>query len=180
MTRPDPLRSLSVNGETRVVCVDAGKPLVDVVRDDLKLTGTRVGCRNGDCGACTVLIDGASFKSCLVPAGRAFGHRIVTLEGVAGRAALHPVQLSFWDNNGFQCGFCLAGHILCVVELLVANPTASETQIVAALSGNLCRCTGYWSIVAAALQVVNSGFQDPDEAELGQQTAALPAGYLPV
>ena len=147
MTDPRPL---NVNGIQFDGEYDPGAPLVDVLRNDVGLTGTHVGCRNGDCGACTVLIDGAPYKSCIVPAGRVAGQRIETLEGLADGDDLHPVQQHFWNANAFQCGFCLAGQVLCTVATLRGNPAADPADLNTALAGNLCRCTGYQQIVVAA------------------------------
>jgi aerobic-type carbon monoxide dehydrogenase small subunit (CoxS/CutS family) len=141
---------VTVNHEARSLRVDAGSALVDVLRDDLHLTSARVGCRNGDCGACTVLVDGDPVKSCLLPCGRVDGREIETLEGLAGPAGLHPVQQAFWDANAFQCGFCLSGSVLCTVAMLRAEPDPTTAQIDDALAGNLCRCTGYQRIRAGA------------------------------
>ena len=149
-----PLKLL-VNGRRVEVDVDRGKPLVDVIRDDLRMLGTHVGCRNGDCGSCTVLVDGEPIKSCLVPAHRVAGLAIETLEGLAEGANLHPVQRVFWESNAFQCGFCLAGHVLCTVALSRKNPDANLAEVKEALAGNLCRCTGYQQIVSAAVEAVS-------------------------
>jgi carbon-monoxide dehydrogenase small subunit len=148
----DVTMELSVNHTAKVVRTDGGKALVDLLRDDLDLTGTHVGCRNGDCGACTVLVDGEPVKSCLVPCARAEGREVETLEGLATGEALHPVQQAFWDANAFQCGFCLSGSVLCTVALLRAEPSPSAEEIEDALAGNLCRCTGY--------QQIRAGVQD--------------------
>jgi aerobic-type carbon monoxide dehydrogenase small subunit (CoxS/CutS family) len=142
--------ALTVDGKAHVVSASPGKPLVDVLRDDLGLRGTHVGCRNGDCGACTVLIEGAAYKSCLVPCHRASGKRVETLEGLAREGELHPVQRAFWEHNAFQCGFCLSGQVLCTVEVLRAQPHPEKAAIIEALAGNLCRCTGYQQILHAA------------------------------
>jgi carbon-monoxide dehydrogenase small subunit len=147
MTDPGPL---IVNGTQFDADYDPGAPLVDVLRDDIGLKGTHVGCRNGDCGACTVLIDGAPYKSCIVPAGRVAGQRIETLDGLADGDDLHPVQQHFWTANAFQCGFCLAGQVLCTVAALRDNPAADPAERSSALAGNLCRCTGYQQIIVAA------------------------------
>jgi carbon-monoxide dehydrogenase small subunit len=139
---------VTVNRIAQAVRTDASKPLADMLRDDLGLTGAHVGCRNGDCGACTVLVDGAPVKSCLVPSGRVHGHEVETLEGLATADELHPVQQAYWDANAFQCGFCLSGSVLCAVALLRDEPSPSDGQIDDALTGNLCRCTGYHQIRA--------------------------------
>jgi aerobic carbon-monoxide dehydrogenase small subunit len=141
----------SVNGRRIEVASWAGTALIDVLRDDLGLMGTHAGCRNGDCGACTVLVDGLAFKSCLVPGFRVADRDVETLDGLAKDGVLHSVQRTFWEANAFQCGFCLSGNILCIVELLRSNPTPELSDVEDALKGNLCRCTGYQQIAAAAL-----------------------------
>ena len=151
---------LTVNGTAHAVPAEPGKPLVDFLRDDLQLRGTHVGCRNGDCGACTVLIDGKPYKSCLVPSHRADGCQVETLEGLAKDRELHPVQRIFWESNAFQCGFCLSGNVLCTVALLRNKPDASLGEVKEALAGNLCRCTGYQQIVAAAMTARDCASQD--------------------
>ncbi len=162
----------TVNGTAREVTTDPGRALVDVLRTGLGLVGTHVGCRNGACGACTVLVDGASFKSCLVPVARVAGQAVETLEGLADEDELHPVQQAFWDHNGFQCGFCLAGHILCTVELMRATQAAAPEDIAEALRGNLCRCTGYEQILAAARSALaQAGQPGPCRPQLGDPEA---------
>ncbi len=151
---------LAVNGSSREVAVDPRKPLVHVLRDELGLTGTRFGCLTGHCGACTVRLDGHAVKSCTVLAASANGSQIVTIEGVARNGALHPLQQAFWDRFGFQCGFCTPGMIMTALEVLAEHPDPDEATIRAALSGNLCRCTGYQSIVDAILAAARSGAKD--------------------
>lgn len=141
--------SFQLDGDEVEVSVDHGRTLLEVLRHDLAKTGTHAGCRNGDCGACTVLIDGAPFKTCLVPAGRVEGASLQTVEGLADGEELHPVQEAFWKHNAFQCGFCTPGHMLCAVALLREEAKPSNGQIRDAIAGNLCRCTGYQQIVAA-------------------------------
>ncbi len=146
----DPVTSISttVNGTEVALAVDGGRALADVLRGDLGLHGTHLGCRNGDCGACTVLVDGRPFKSCLVPVGRIDGRVVETLDGVGDPAGgLHPVQEEFLAANAFQCGFCLAGHVLCTVAALRQDPVPDDLD--GELDGNLCRCTGYQQITAA-------------------------------
>jgi aerobic-type carbon monoxide dehydrogenase small subunit (CoxS/CutS family) len=145
-----PIR-LTVNGDERRVEVEPGLLLVDLLRDGLGLKGTHTGCLTGDCGACTVLLDGRSAKACTVLAASAAGATVTTLEGLARNGELHPVQRAFWEEHGFQCGFCLPGMVLAAVELLEASPTPDESEVRRALSGTLCRCTGYQSQVAAVL-----------------------------
>ena len=143
--------SFTLNGRHVELSADTGKPLVDLLRDDLDETSVQIGCRNGDCGACTVLVDGASIKSCIMPSGRISGRAVETIQGLATNDQLHPVQEAFWKANGFQCGYCISGQILCTVELLRKTPEAERVEMAAALEGNLCRCTGYQNIMAAAV-----------------------------
>jgi carbon-monoxide dehydrogenase small subunit len=138
---------LTVNGvERRVECEDRTL-LVELVRENLGLKGTHVGCLSGDCGACTLMVDGQIVKSCLMLAASADGASITTVEGLAAEGRLHPVQEAFWDHDGFQCGFCLPGHLFSALDLLDSNAAPSDAEIRAAIAGNLCRCTGYEKIV---------------------------------
>ena len=139
---------LNVNGSQYDVLVEPRKPLLAVLRDQLQLTGTKEGCSTGDCGACTVLLDGEPVTSCLVLAVQADGREVTTIEGVAN-GSLHPLQESMIDRLGFQCGFCTPGVIMSGVALLNRNPSAKDDEIRHALAGNLCRCTGYTKIVEA-------------------------------
>lgn len=144
------LFSCRVNGKPREAEISPVTSLLDFVRDELRLTGTHMGCMTGHCGACTVLVEGRVTKSCITPAVTVQRRHITTIEGLGGGdAPLHPVQQAFWDAAGFQCAYCAPGMVLAAVELLAGNPTPTEEQIRAALSGNLCRCTGYQSIVRA-------------------------------
>ena len=147
---------LTVNG--RPVQADAENTtlLVDLLRGALGLTGTHVGCDTGQCGACTVLIDGASVKSCSVLAVQAAGRSVTTVEGLAEAGALHPVQEAFIACHGLQCGFCTPGMMMSATCLLQSNPNPSEAEIVDALEGNLCRCTGYVNIVGAVQAAAKS------------------------
>lgn len=140
---------LTVNGQAKTVISDPRRPLLDVLREDLGLTGTKYGCGEGQCRACTVLVDGRPTLSCLTPISRVASARIVTIEGLAAGGALHPVQQAFLDEGAMQCGYCVPGMILTAVALLETNPNPTTDQIVAALNGNLCRCCGYPRIVAA-------------------------------
>jgi carbon-monoxide dehydrogenase small subunit len=140
---------LTVNGERREVEVDERLTLVDVLRGVLGLTGTHVGCRSGDCGACTVSLDGRIVKSCLVLAASADGSTVRTIEGLAPRRQLSAVQQAFWDEYGFQCGYCLPGMLFAAEDLLAENPDPTDDEIRHAIQGNLCRCTGYHGIVRA-------------------------------
>lgn len=142
---------LTVNGSEREVDVEPGLLLVELLRDRLGLKGTHVGCSTGDCGACTVRFDGRIVKACTILAGTASGSDVTTIEGIGTLDALHPVQQAFWDMHGFQCGFCLPGMIFSAIELLDERPAPTEAEIRRALSGNLCRCTGYQSQVGAVL-----------------------------
>ena len=141
--------TLNVNGAARTVEVEPRALLVYVLRDELDLTGTHIGCDTSQCGACTVLIDGRAVKSCTVLAVQAEGAEITTIEGLSGDDGLHPLQQAFWDKHGLQCGFCTPGFIMTAVDLLSQNPEPSEVEIRHAIEGNLCRCTGYQNIVAA-------------------------------
>jgi carbon-monoxide dehydrogenase small subunit len=143
---------LSVNGDLyrREIAPDA--TLLDVLRDDLGLTGTKWGCKTGDCGACTVLVDGEPVTSCIQLARQVEGHDITTIEGLDRQGGLDEVQAAFVSNGAAQCGFCTPGMILAVEALLRYNPTPDEAQVREALAGNLCRCTGYNKIVDATLE----------------------------
>lgn len=141
--------SLKVNGVTHRLLVESRRLLADVLRDDLGLTGTNLGCEHGVCGSCTVLFDGQSVRSCLMFAVQANGHEITTVEGLARSGEMHPLQKAFWEEQGLQCGFCTPGFLMTAYELLQQNPNPSEEEIRAALSGNICRCTGYQHIVNA-------------------------------
>lgn len=141
--------SVTVNGKTYENDVEPRLLLVHYLRDVLGLTGTHIGCDTSQCGACTVLIDGESVKSCTVFAVQASGTKITTIEGLATNGQLHPVQEGFWEEHGLQCGFCTPGMILSAVQLLERNPDPSEAEIRHAIEGNLCRCTGYHNIVKA-------------------------------
>jgi aerobic carbon-monoxide dehydrogenase small subunit len=152
---------LIVNGEARVAAADVRSTLSDFLRDDLGLTGTHVGCEHGVCGACTVLLDGRSVRSCLMLAVQARGHEITTIEGVAGPDGLHPVQQGFYDCHSFQCGFCTPGFVMTTMELLADDPTVDEPGIREALSGNVCRCTGYESIVEGVLRAKDLAAEQP-------------------
>src|SRR3954465_8030580 len=129
----------------------AGPPLLlsDFLRHELGLTGTHVGCEHGVCGACTILFDGEPVRSCIMLAVQADGHALATVEGLAPAGGLHPLQEAFWECHGLQCGFCTPGFLMTLVPFLEANPDPSEEEIRQALSGNLCRCTGYQHIVDA-------------------------------
>src|SRR5664279_3690659 len=140
---------LSVNGKARSVDTEPERPLLEVLREDLGLTGTKYGCGEGQCGACTVLLDGQPVLSCITPAREARDHKIVTIEGLARNGALHPVQQAFLDEGAVQCGYCTPGMILQTVALLEAHPQPTDAQIVDGLNGHLCRCSDYQRIMAA-------------------------------
>jgi carbon-monoxide dehydrogenase small subunit len=142
--------SLTVNGDTYNLAVEAWRTLNEVLREDLNLTGTKLGCGSGDCGACTVIVDGKSVSSCLTLAVEMDGRQILTVEGLAPSGeTLHPIQEAFIEKGAIQCGFCTPGMELSALNLLKTNPRPSDTQIRSAISGNLCRCTGYNKIVDA-------------------------------
>jgi carbon-monoxide dehydrogenase small subunit len=142
---------LQVNGTQVSASVAVRLHLADFLRQDLRLTGTHLGCEHGVCGACTILLDGRTARSCLMLAVQANGHSITTVEGIGTPEALHPLQEAFRDNHGLQCGFCTPGMLLTLLEFLGDNPRPTEAEVRIAISGNLCRCTGYQGIVAATL-----------------------------
>ena len=147
---------LTVNGRSHESEVEARTLLVHYLRDDLGLTGTKIGCDTSQCGACVVRLDfngdgGSTVKSCTCLAVQADGAQVTTIEGLAENGNLHPVQEAFWDNHGLQCGYCTAGMIMTVTELLERNPDPTADEVRAGLEGNICRCTGYHNIVKAAL-----------------------------
>ena len=141
---------LTVNGEAYDIYIEPWKTLLQVLRDEINLTGTKEGCQTGSCGTCTVLIDGKAVKSCLILVGQAKGKQITTIEGL-GKDGLHPLQQAFIDHFAVQCGFCTPGMILAAKALLDENPDATEEEVRKGLVGNLCRCTGYTKIVEAVL-----------------------------
>ena len=144
--------SVTINGKTYDEEVEVRFTLADFMRQNLGLTGTHLGCEHGVCGACTILFDGRSARSCLMLAVQANGHDILTIEGIApSEDELHPLQEAFRDNHGLQCGFCTPGMLTTLLEFLDDNPDPTEAEVRIAISGNLCRCTGYQGIVAAAL-----------------------------
>ena len=141
-----------VNGRAVTIDVPDRMTLADCLRQHLKLTGTHLGCEHGVCGACTILLDGLSARSCLMLAVQADGHEILTVEGIAPSVdKLHPLQEAFRDNHGLQCGFCTPGMLTTLIEFLRDNPDPTEEEVRIAISGNLCRCTGYQGIVDAVL-----------------------------
>lgn len=140
---------ISVNGVTHRLFLETRRTLLDVLREDMGLTGTNVGCEHGNCGACTVLLDGKSVRACLLLAVQANNHEVMTVEGLAQDGEMHPLQQAFWEKQGLQCGFCTPGFLMTAYELLQQNPDPTEEEIRSALSGNTCRCTGYQHIVDA-------------------------------
>ena len=142
---------LRINGVDAEREVETRMTLADFLRLEMELTGTHLGCEHGVCGACTVLVDGQSARSCLMLAVQAAGREVTTVEGLAVGGALNPLQQAFWENHGLQCGFCTPGMLMTLTEFLQSNPDPSEAQVRDAISGNICRCTGYQSIVASAL-----------------------------
>jgi carbon-monoxide dehydrogenase small subunit len=149
--------SITVNGEAQRHDVEARTLLVQYLREACGLTGTKVGCDTSSCGACTVLVDGESVKSCTVLAVQADGSEVTTIEGLARGDELHPVQQAFHEQHGLQCGFCTPGFVMATVSLLKENPSPSEQEIRHALEGNLCRCTGYHNIVRAVEAAARAG-----------------------
>ncbi len=145
--------SLTVNGVLHQCDVEPRMLLVHFLRDELGLTGTNIGCDTSQCGACTVHMDGMSVKSCTVLAVQADGSNITTIEGLAQNGGLHPLQQSFWDHHGLQCGYCTPGIIMAAAKLVENNPNITEEEICHGLEGNLCRCTGYQNIVKSAKAV---------------------------
>jgi carbon-monoxide dehydrogenase small subunit len=144
--------TLTVNGKRYSAEAEVRLTLADFIRHTLGLTGTHLGCEHGVCGACTILFDGQSARSCLMLAVQADGHEILTVEGIAPNdKELHPLQEAFRDNHGLQCGFCTPGMLTTLLEFLRDNPNPTEQEVRIAISGNLCRCTGYQGIVNAAL-----------------------------
>ena len=167
--------TLSVNGATRTGSPEARKTLADFLRDDLNLTGTHLGCEHGVCGACTVIVDGRAVRSCLMLAVQAAGSEVTTIEGLAmkgeGEAGggLGTLQQAMWDSHSFQCGFCTPGMVMQATAFLSDHPDAGEQQIREALSGNICRCTGYQSIVDGVLLAAQRNRQGATvDAEAGR------------
>lgn len=148
--------ALTVNGARHELDVEPRRMLVQVLREDLELTGTHVGCETSQCGACTVLLDGAAVKSCSVLAVQADGASVTTIEGLASDGELHPIQAAFRETHGLQCGFCTPGMILVAADLLARNGDPDDGQIRHAIEGNICRCTGYQNIVAAIREAAST------------------------
>ncbi len=148
--------NLHVNGKAVHLSVEPETLLVDALREQLRLTGTHVGCDTSQCGACTVLLDGNSVKSCTMLAVQAAQRQITTIEGLGTASALHPMQAAFREHHALQCGFCTPGMIMSAVDLLSRNPNPNEAEVRAGLEGNVCRCTGYHNIVRAVLDCVQT------------------------
>jgi aerobic-type carbon monoxide dehydrogenase small subunit (CoxS/CutS family) len=141
--------TIHVNGQERSLTTDDERPLLDVLREDLGLSGTKFGCGEGECGACTVLLDGRAVRSCITSVGEVGRGKVKTIEGLASDGRLHPVQQAFIEKQAMQCGYCIPGQILSAVALLDANSHPSRDQVLAAMNGNLCRCCNYPNILAA-------------------------------
>ena len=151
--------TLNVNGEQWDVDVAANDTLLEVLREKVGIKSPKVGCERGDCGACTVILDGKTVRSCLVLAVEADGHGVLTVEGLS-KEGPNELQQAFIDRNSFQCGFCAPGVVLSVAELLAKNTSPTEDEVKEAIAGNLCRCTGYTPIVEAVMEVVGKGGDD--------------------
>jgi carbon-monoxide dehydrogenase small subunit len=149
--------AFTVNGEAMSLRVPPGATLLEVLREDLELTGTKYGCGEGECGACSVMLDGRVVNSCLVLAQECDGSEVLTIEGLRSNGQLHPIQKAFVEYGAVQCGFCTPGMIMATYALLEANPSPSEQEIKRALEGNLCRCTGYRKIIDAVLSLAREG-----------------------
>ncbi|HZL35912.1 MAG TPA: (2Fe-2S)-binding protein [Tepidisphaeraceae bacterium] len=151
----------TVNGQRQTVRSDPDRPLLDLLREDLKLTGAKYGCGERECGACSVLLEGKRVFSCRTPASKAVGKTVVTIEGLASGQALHPMQEAFLEEGAFQCGYCTAGMIITAVGLLRENPKPTDAQIVEGMNGNLCRCCSYPKIHEAVRRCAGQGRVTP-------------------
>jgi aerobic carbon-monoxide dehydrogenase small subunit len=164
---------VTVNGRSHEVLVEPRRLLVHLLREDLGLTGTHVGCDTSSCGACTVHLDGEAVKSCTVLAVQADGAEVTTIEGMADGETLHPLQEAFWKDHGLQCGFCTPGMIMAAADLLRRNSDPTEEEVRHGLEGNLCRCTGYHNIVRAVLDAAqearSTSVAPPAPSEAGEQ-----------
>ena len=154
------MKQIEVNGENRAADADPAMPLAVFLRDHLKLRGTKIGCGNGECGACTVLMDGRAVCSCLMPLGRAQGRRIETIESLGDPDDLHPIQRTLVERGAFQCGFCTPGVVMSLVALLEESPKPDDDEIRSALQGNLCRCSGYVKLLEAVKEIVGKGLHE--------------------
>ena len=167
--------SLTVNGAQREAAVPARTLLVHLLRDHLGLTGTHVGCDTTQCGACTVALDGVAVKSCTVLAAQADGCEVTTIEGLGNAdGTLHPVQQAFQDEHALQCGYCTPGMVMAVRQLIEDHPSPTEDQVRHALDGNICRCTGYQNIVAAALRAARAVPREPSAQPATEPPTAEP------
>ena len=166
--------SVTINGKTHQSEVEPRTLLVQYLRDTLGLTGTHIGCDTSQCGACTVIMDGVSAKSCTVLAAQADGAQITTIEGLAQDGNLHPIQEGFWERHGLQCGFCTPGMIMSTYDLLQRNASPTEEEIRHALEGNLCRCTGYHNIVRS-VQYAAAKMRGEEPAVETTEAVAQPA-----
>ena len=158
---PD-IKELQINGRTMPVEADAERTLLSVLRDDLDLTGTKYGCGEGECGACTVHIDGVAARSCQRKIGNLAGKKITTIEGLSTGGKLHALQQAFWDVGALQCGYCTPGMIMQVTALLKDNPSPTEQEVREGIEGNLCRCTGYHNIVKAVMAAASGNVGGPE------------------
>ena len=169
----------TINGQSRTLNGYPMERLLDVLREQLGLTGTKEGCGEGECGACSILIDGQLVNSCLVPVAQVAGCEIKTIEGYAEpNGKLHPIQQAFWEEHGLQCGFCTPGMVIAIDQLLRDNPTPTEAEVRRGLDGNLCRCTGYQNIVKSALSAGRKlrgeePLEKPDVTMAEEPTAAV-------
>lgn len=174
MGEPRPI-ALRVNGEDRSAVVEPRESLADCLREHLGLTGTHLGCEQGVCGACTVIVDGRAVRSCLLLAVEANGSNVTTVEGVAAGNTLHPVQQALMEEHGLQCGFCTPGFVVTLYQLFRERPAADEAEIREHLGGNLCRCTGYQNILVAAMKAARrlreAGTAAPQARTQGGRTA---------
>ena len=148
--------TLSVNGQTREIAVEPSWTLLETVREQLRLTGSKEGCGTGDCGACSMLVEGRLVTSCLMLAVQADGREVTTIEGLATNGSLHPVQAAFVEKGGVQCGFCTPGMIMAAASLLERNPSPTVDEVRVGLAGNLCRCTGYTKIYESVLAAADT------------------------
>ena len=172
---------MTVNGVPRASTVPARTLLVHFLRDDLRLTGTHVGCDTTQCGACTVALDGVTVKSCTVLAAQADGHEVTTIEGIANPedGTLHPVQQAFKDEHALQCGYCTPGMVMAIRQLIADHPNPTANEVRHALSGNICRCTGYQNIVAATLRAARAIAPNPAGPPSAPDSTAAPAASAP-
>ncbi len=164
----------SINGEAMTIETEVRRSLSDVIREEVGLTGTHLGCEHGVCGACTIIVDGRAVRSCLMLAAQADGVEITTIEGLATGDQFHPVQQAMHDRHGFQCAFCAPGFLMTAVAMLERNPNPSTDEIRSELSGNLCRCTGYQSIIDGVAEAVHlvAGEATTDRSTTGDDGAS--------